>query len=80
MKKLFYLLLLVCGTSFSQTITFSDVNLKNKLIQLNLDTNTNGEIEVSEGQGVTTLDISYSNITSFSLLSISNYYIVFKRF
>ena len=66
MKKLFCLLLLVCGTSFSQTITFSDVNLKNKLIQLNLDTNTNGEIEASEVQGVTTLDISYSNITSLS--------------
>lgn len=66
MKKILYLFLLVAGTSFAQTITFSDVNLKNKLLLLNLDTNSDTEIQVSEVQGVTTLDISYSNITSLS--------------
>ena len=66
MKKILYLLLLIAGTSFAQTITFPDVNLKNKLLLLNLDTNSDGEIQVSEVAGVTTLDISYANITSLS--------------
>lgn len=66
MKRIFCLLLFIYGTSFSQTIAFSDANLKNKLILLNLDTNLNGEIEVAETQGVTSLDISNSGISSLS--------------
>ena len=84
MKKL-YILILVALTTLSSTaqiINFPDANLKAKLLQpyvawditesdgyIFIDSNNDGEIEVSEAQVVLGLDISNSNISDLTGLS-----------
>lgn len=67
MKK--YLVLIVfCFSicSFAQIITIPDANFKAKLIQLGVDTNTDGEIQENEALQVTDLNVSYSNIVDLT--------------
>jgi hypothetical protein len=59
--------LLVTTTSFSQIINFPDANFKTALLSLGyIDTNGNGEIEVTEALNVTGLNISNRNISNLS--------------
>lgn len=67
MKKLYFLLLLFCFSNLgnAQIINIPDINFKMKLIALNVDTNSNFQIEVSEALSLNFLDLSNSNISSF---------------
>ncbi len=52
----------------AQTITFTDLNFKNALINYvpKIDLNNNGEIEVSEAEFITQLDVSNKDIQSLN--------------
>src|SRR6187431_3319966 len=66
MKKIYFLVLAFCffnGLS-AQVINIPDMNLKMKLVQLHVDTNSNFQIEISEALNLNFLDISNSNINS----------------
>ncbi len=65
-KNLLLLLLSISSITSAQVIDFPDVNLKTKLLSLNIDTNSDGEIEVAEASSVTELDISAANITNLT--------------
>ncbi|XCF06215.1 T9SS type A sorting domain-containing protein [Tamlana crocina] len=56
---------------FSQNISFEDPNFKNALIVLGIDTNGDNEIQISEAQSTTSLDLSSLNIAS--LMGISQF-------
>lgn len=73
--------IIVAQTINSQIITIPDANFKAKLLEadwtnqiaidydgnsIKIDTNNNGEIEVSEAWSVVTLDVSSSNISSLA--------------
>ncbi|AYN03351.1 leucine-rich repeat domain-containing protein [Flavobacterium sp. 140616W15] len=66
MKKIYFLVLTLCFFNglYAQNIIIPDFNLKMKLISLNVDINSNSEIEISEALKITFLDLSNSNITS----------------
>ena len=70
MKKLSFITvcLLVSITLSAQVIAFADANFKAALINHNpvIDTNGNGEIEVSEAQAVNSLSVVSANISSLS--------------
>jgi hypothetical protein len=66
-KKYFVLLLFLASIiSNSQIITFPDANFKSKLLASGIDTNSDNEIDQSEALSVTSLNISYSNISSIA--------------
>ncbi|HEX9980757.1 MAG TPA: T9SS type A sorting domain-containing protein [Flavobacterium sp.] len=82
--KIFLLpLLLVSLLSSSQTISFTDANLKAKLLSAQssnfiaygptgwtkIDTNNNSQIEVSEAMLITTLNVSYSQGSGIAKIS-----------
>lgn len=50
----------------AQIINFPDPNLKARLIQLNIDTNNNGEIEQAEVVNINYLNLSNANISNLS--------------
>jgi Leucine-rich repeat (LRR) protein len=66
MKKLYFLVLTLCffNSLNAQIINIVDINLKMKLISLNVDTNSNFQIEAPEALNLKFLDISNSNISS----------------
>ncbi|MBS7230508.1 T9SS type A sorting domain-containing protein [Flavobacterium psychroterrae] len=66
MKKIYFLVLALCFFNgvIAQNIIIPDINLKMKLISLNVDINSNFEIEISEALNITFLDLSNSNIGS----------------
>ncbi|MCG2611311.1 T9SS type A sorting domain-containing protein [Flavobacterium sp. SM15] len=77
MKKLFLLLLLVCGFAHAQIVNIPDANFKTALVNsncvdinndqygdLDADANNNGEIELSEALAVQNLIVFGSNISS----------------
>lgn len=66
MKKLYFLAFALCFFSSlkAQVVNIPDINLKMKLISLNIDTNSNFQIETSEALNLKFLDISNSNINS----------------
>jgi Secretion system C-terminal sorting domain/Leucine Rich repeat len=87
MKKILLLLLLITGFSNAQIVNIPDPNFKALLLEANdvnytagglvIDTNNDGEIQLSEAQTITSLGVSGNNIedvtgiTSFSnLLSL----------
>ena len=80
MKKILYLFLLVTGTSFAQIIPFPEVNLKNKLIQLSPDTNSDcvslpEEVSVDNNLKVTT----NNEIKTIELMDTSGKTIIIKN-
>ncbi|WP_125723689.1 DUF7619 domain-containing protein [Flavobacterium ustbae] len=66
MKKLYFVILACCFYNFStaQIINIPDINLRMKLMSLNLDTNSNFQIEINEALALNFLDISNQNINS----------------
>ncbi|WP_264550853.1 T9SS type A sorting domain-containing protein [Flavobacterium sp. N2038] len=66
MKKLYFLVLTLYffNSLNAQIINIVDINLKMKLISLNVDTNSNFQIEAAEALNLKFLDISNSNISS----------------
>ncbi len=66
-KKLFFsgLLLSFLGLTQAQVINIPDANFKQALVNgNNVDTNGDGEIDVSEAEAITYLNVANSNITS----------------
>jgi Leucine-rich repeat (LRR) protein len=66
MKKLVYIIVLLTGITNAQIVTIPDANFKAKLIALGIDTNTDGNIQVSEALLPTTLTLSQSNISDMT--------------
>ncbi|KQB42261.1 T9SS type A sorting domain-containing protein [Flavobacterium aquidurense] len=66
MKKIYFLvpILFFFNVLSAQVISIPDINLKMKLISMNIDKNSNFEIEISEALNVPFLDLSNSNINS----------------
>ncbi len=85
MKHIYLLFtVLICGVLHAQIITIPDANFKSKLLQANpanmiaynytndfitIDTNNDGEIQLSEAQNVYGLDISNSAISDLTGIS-----------
>ena len=51
-------------SSYAQIVTIPDANFKNALIEEGVDTNNDGEIQVSEAEVVINLDVSFKDIMS----------------
>lgn len=80
MRKLYFLLFLISGFANAQIINFPDANLKAVLVNaspanstaigptgnVTIDTNADGEIQVSEALAITGLSIQSSGITDFT--------------
>ncbi|HEU0136594.1 MAG TPA: T9SS type A sorting domain-containing protein [Flavobacterium sp.] len=66
MNKIYLLLLLITGTASAQVVNIPDANFKAKLIALDVDTNSDGEIQVSEAIVPYTLNLSNSSITDMT--------------
>lgn len=64
MKKIYFFFLFLSIASQAQVVTIPDVNFKNKLIQLGIDTNNDENIQTIEASVVQTLNVSNSNISS----------------
>ncbi|MXN93019.1 T9SS type A sorting domain-containing protein [Flavobacterium sp. Sd200] len=70
-KTLFFMFfLMVSGIAGAQIVNIPDVNFKNYLLsdQLSIDTNNDGEIQVSEALEVTSLNVSTSPATTLTSL------------
>ena len=61
-KYVVAIVFIVSISSVAQNVNIPDANFKAKLIQLGVDTNSDGDIQVSEAQVVTDLTIPVSNI------------------
>lgn len=65
MKTLYTVIfLLACSFLNAQIVNIPDINFKNALIEAGVDTNSDGEIQVSEAEVVMNLNVSYKNISS----------------
>lgn len=62
MKQVLCFFLLLPLVAVSQTVTIPDANFKAKLIQLGVDTNADGAIQVTEAEAVNSLDLMESSI------------------
>ncbi|MDI9258528.1 T9SS type A sorting domain-containing protein [Flavobacterium sedimenticola] len=63
---LFCFLLFLFGTAEAQIVTIPDANFKAKLLSIGVDANLDGEIQVSEAQTLTVLDVSSLNISDLT--------------
>ena len=66
MKKLLLIFLLYTGIMNAQIVNIPDANFKAKLISSNFDINGDGEIQVSEAENATYMDVSQSSITDMT--------------
>ncbi|MEH6762972.1 MAG: T9SS type A sorting domain-containing protein [Aequorivita antarctica] len=64
MKKILLLLLLVSGFASAQIVNIPDANFKAELIADGVDTNMDGEIQISEALAVSTLNLNDANISN----------------
>lgn len=65
MKYLYILLFLLFSTVFhAQVVNIPDINFKNALIDEGVDTNNDGEIQVSEAEAVINLNVNGRDISS----------------
>ncbi|SRX72375.1 T9SS type A sorting domain-containing protein [Aequorivita antarctica] len=65
MKKLYIVIFLLVNTFLhAQIVNIPDINFKNALIEEDVDTNNDGEIQVNEAEAVLNLNVSYKNISS----------------
>jgi hypothetical protein len=72
MKKLIlFFLILLCQITLAQTVDIPDANFKAALIEEGVDTNHDGEIQVSEAEAVTDLFVVSNEI--FSLEGINSF-------
>lgn len=83
MKNFYFLMFLITSSFFSnaQIVNIPDLNFKNRLIELGIDINDDGEIQISEAEAVSSLGLngdvaegnqisSFEGIQSFTNLSI----------
>ncbi|MCK5906656.1 MAG: T9SS type A sorting domain-containing protein [Flavobacteriales bacterium] len=56
-----------CATAF---VNIPDANFKNALIALGVDTNTDGDISVSEAKSATTIDVSSNSISNLTGIEV----------
>ncbi|MDT7831027.1 T9SS type A sorting domain-containing protein [Flavobacteriaceae bacterium S356] len=68
-KTLLLFALLLTQISYSQTVTIPDANFKAALIADGVDTNNDGEIQVSEAEAITEIDVFNENISSLEGIS-----------
>jgi len=66
MKTTFLFLLLFTGILKAQVVAIPDVNFKNKLIALGVDTNLDGQIQNSEALAVTILNVDNASISDLT--------------
>lgn len=59
------MLLLMSVSSFSQNVNIPDPVFKNYLVE-NFDTSGDGEIQISEAQAITTVELENLNITDLT--------------
>ena len=72
-KTLLLFTLFATLISYSQIVTIPDANFKAALIEIGIDTNNDGEIQVSEAEAVTELGLVYKQINSLEgILSFKN--------
>ncbi|CAM3331559.1 T9SS type A sorting domain-containing protein [Aequorivita lipolytica] len=65
MKKLYILIFLLTSTFLNaQIVNIPDANFKIALIEVGVDTNNDGEIQVSEAEVVVNLNVNFKNISS----------------
>ncbi len=64
MQKLLLLLLFTTGFASAQIVNIPDANFKAELIADGVDTNMDGEIQVSEALAVSTLNLNNANISN----------------
>lgn len=70
MKKILLILIILFSiTSYSQVIDIPDTNFKSALLNTGIDTNNNGEIEVSEALVITELEVYSKDIKSLEGIS-----------
>lgn len=63
---LFCFLLFIFESVEAQIVTIPDANFKAKLLSIGIDANSDGEIQVSEAQTLTVLDVSSLNISDLT--------------
>ena len=66
MKKILLLLLLASGLASAQIVNIPDSSFKNELINDGVDTNSDGEIQVSEALATTSISLQSSNIMNIT--------------
>ncbi len=66
MKDLIILALVIFSTlnNFAQIVNIPDINFKNALIEDGIDTNNDGEIQVSEAEVIISLNVGFKEISS----------------
>lgn len=71
MKYLSLIALFISHSFYSQNINIPDANFKNALIVLGIDTNADGDIQITEAEALTALNVSSTNIAA--LMGIESY-------
>lgn len=72
MKNIYtFLFLLSCTFLNAQIVNIPDANFKNALIDEGVDTNNDGEIQVSEAEVVLNLNVSFKDILSMREYKVS---------
>ena len=69
-----FFMLLFCSVAFTQTVTIPDTNFKSALLSYSptIDTNGDGQIQITEAQGVTQLDLREKSIQSLTGVEFFN--------
>ncbi len=68
-KRAFFAFAFICQISIAQIVTIPDANFKAALIAKGVDTNGDGEIQVSEAENITSLNLGSKNISSLQGIS-----------
>lgn len=78
-KSLFFILFFLTGIANAQIVNIPDANFKARLIQLGVDTNNDGQIQVSEAQAMNVLQFTnpmFTDTTGLeSFTNVINFYI-----
>jgi hypothetical protein len=79
MKKLFYILILSTGMTNAQIVNIPDANFKAALIENNVDTNNDGNIQLAEAQAMVQLQFTnpiFTNVVGLeSFSNLKTFYI-----
>lgn len=78
MKNLLVFFLLFTGMVKAQIVNIPDANFKGRLISLGFDTNNDGDIQLTEAENITMLNVSESNTSDLTgIMSFSNLTILY---
>src|SRR6476646_5778946 len=70
MRRLLFILTLFVASAQAQIVSIPDINFKNRLIYLGIDTNSDGDIQYSEAEAVTAeLNLNYGLINDLTGIS-----------